>query len=65
MPMFSILVMSLVCKGSLGRNQRTAPWKVLVINTDGGPLAQQAIADLKRTEGLAIIEDRRRGFPDP
>jgi ABC-2 type transport system permease protein len=54
--MFFILVMSLALQGVFEAGTKGRPVEVLVINSNGGPLAQQAIGDLKRTEGLAIIE---------
>ena len=56
MPMFFILVMSLALQGVFEAGTKGRPVEVLVINQNGGPLAEQAIADLKRMEGLALIE---------
>ncbi|MFO7462235.1 MAG: ABC transporter permease [Desulfatiglandales bacterium] len=56
MPMFFILVMSLALQGVFEAGTKGRPVEVLVINADGGPLAEQAIADLKGLEGLALVE---------
>jgi ABC-2 type transport system permease protein len=56
MPMFFILVMSMALEGVFEAGTKGRPVEVLVINADGGPLAQQAIADLKGLEGLALVE---------
>jgi len=56
MPMFFILVMSLALQGVFEAGTKGRPVEVLVINPNGGPLAEQAIADLKGVEGLALIE---------
>jgi ABC-2 type transport system permease protein len=56
MPMFFILVMSLALQGVFEAGTKERPVEVLVVNPNGGPLAEQAIADLKRIEGLVLIE---------
>jgi len=56
MPMFFILVMSLALQGVFEAGTKGRPVEVLVINPNGGPLAEQAIADLKGIEGLTVIE---------
>jgi ABC-2 type transport system permease protein len=56
MPMFFILVMSLALQGVFEAGTKGRPVDVLVINSNGGPLAEQAIADLKGIEGLTLIE---------
>ena len=56
MPMFFILVMSFALQGVFEAGTKERPVEVLVINQNGGPMAEQAIADLKRMEGLALIE---------
>ena len=56
MPMFFILVMSLALQGVFEAGTKGRPVEVLVINPNGGSLAEQAIADLKRIEGVALIE---------
>ncbi len=56
MPMFFILVMSLALQGVFEAGTKGRPVEVLVINPNGGPLAEQTIADLKRIEGVALIE---------
>jgi ABC-2 type transport system permease protein len=56
MPMFFILVMSLALQGVFEAGTKGRPVEVLVVNPNGGSLAEQAIADLKRIEGLVLIE---------
>jgi ABC-2 type transport system permease protein len=56
MPMFFILVMSFALQGVFEAGTKGRPIQVLVINQNGGPLAEQAIADLKRIEELMLIE---------
>jgi ABC-2 type transport system permease protein len=56
MPMFFILVMSFALQGVFEAGTKGRPVQVLVINQNGGPLAEQAIADLKRIEELMLIE---------
>jgi len=56
MPMFFILVMSLALQGVFEAGTKGRPVDVLVVNPNGGPLAEQVIADLKRIEGVALIE---------
>jgi ABC-2 type transport system permease protein len=56
MPMFFILVMSLALQGVFEAGTKGRPVEVLVINPNGGPLAEQAIADLEGVEGLTLIE---------
>ena len=56
MPMFFILVMSFALEGVFEAGSRRHPIEILVINPSGGPVAEQAIADLKQLEGLRLIE---------
>ena len=56
MPMFFILVMSLALQGVFEAGTKGRPVEVLVVNTDGGPLAEKVIGDLKGVEGLTLIE---------
>jgi ABC-2 type transport system permease protein len=56
MPMFFILVMSFALQGVFEAGTKGRPVQVLVINQNGGPLAEQAITDLKRIEELMLIE---------
>ncbi len=56
MPMFFILVMSLALQGVFEAGTKGRPVEVLVINADGGPLAEQVVADLRGVEGLTLIE---------
>jgi len=58
MPMFFILVMSFALEGVFEAGSRGHPIEVLVVNQKGGSLAEQAIADLKRLEGLILIETK-------
>ena len=57
MPMFFILVMSLALQGVFEAGTKGRPVDVLVVNPNGGPLAEQVIADLKGIEGLTLIEE--------
>ena len=56
MPMFFILVMSLALQGVFEAGTKGRPVEVLVVSTDGGPLAEQVIQDLKGVEGVTLIE---------
>jgi ABC-2 type transport system permease protein len=56
MPMFFILVMSFALEGVFEAGSKGHPIPILVIHQKGGRLADQAVADLKRTEGLVLIE---------
>jgi ABC-2 type transport system permease protein len=56
MPMFFILVMSFALEGVFEAGSKGHPIEILVVHQDGGRLAEQAIADLKRIEGLILIE---------
>jgi ABC-2 type transport system permease protein len=56
MPMFFILVMSFALEGVFEAGSKGHPIEILVVNRNGGSLAEQAIADLKRMEGLILIE---------
>jgi ABC-2 type transport system permease protein len=56
MPMFFILVMSFALEGVFEAGQKGHPIEVLVVNRKGGVLAEQTIADLKRLEGLTLIQ---------
>jgi len=56
MPMFFILVMSFALEGVFEAGSKGHPIEILVVHRNGGPLADQAIADLKRMEGLTLIE---------
>jgi ABC-2 type transport system permease protein len=60
MPMFFILVMSFALQGVFEAGTKERPVEVLVVNQNGGPLAEHAIADLKRIEGLVLIETAGR-----
>jgi ABC-2 type transport system permease protein len=56
MPMFFILVMSFALEGVFEAGSKGHPIEILVVHQDGGRLAEQAIGDLKRMEGLILIE---------
>jgi ABC-2 type transport system permease protein len=58
MPMFFILVMSFALEGVFEAGSKGHPIEVLVLNQNGGSLAEQAIADLKKLEGLILIETK-------
>jgi ABC-2 type transport system permease protein len=62
MPMFFILVMSFALEGVFQAGSKGHPIEILVVHQKGGPLADQAIADLKRMEGLILIETHQ-GIP--
>jgi ABC-2 type transport system permease protein len=62
MPMFFILVMSFALEGVFQAGSKGHPIEILVVHQKGGPLADQAIADLKRMEGLILIETHE-GIP--
>jgi len=62
MPMFFILVMSFALEGVFEAGSKGHPIEILVVQQDGGRLAEQAIADLKRMEGLILIETHE-GIP--
>jgi len=56
MPMFFILVMSYALEGVFEAGHKGHPIEVMVVNRNGGMLAEQTIADLKRLEGLTLIQ---------
>ena len=58
MPMFFILVMSYALEGVFEAGSKGRPIELLVVNEDEGVLASQTIADLKKLEGLTLIESR-------
>ncbi len=62
MPMFFILVMSFALEGVFEAGSKGHPIPILVIHQNGGRLADQAISDLKRMEGLILIETHE-GIP--
>jgi ABC-2 type transport system permease protein len=62
MPMFFILVMSFALEGVFEAGSKGHPIEILVVHQDGGRLAEQVIADLKRMEGLVLIETHE-GIP--
>ncbi|HUL20546.1 MAG TPA: ABC transporter permease [Thermodesulfobacteriota bacterium] len=56
MPMSFILVMSFALEGVFEAGSKGHPIEILAVHQNGGQLADQAIADLKRMEGLILIE---------
>ncbi len=62
MPLFFILVMSFALEGVFQSGSRSHPIEILVVHQKAGPLADQAISDLKRMEGLLLIETHE-GIP--
>ena len=56
MPMFFILVMTFALEGVFQAGSKGHPIEILVVHKNGGPVADRAIADLKRMEGLILIE---------
>ncbi|MBP1699779.1 MAG: type transporter [Deltaproteobacteria bacterium] len=62
MPMFFILVMTFALEGVFQAGSKGHPIEILVVHKNGGPVADRAITDLKRTEGLILIETHE-GIP--
>jgi len=62
MPMFFILVMSFALEGVFEAGKKGHPIELLIVNLDEGSVSRQAIDDLKRVEGLALIETHH-GIP--
>jgi len=62
MPMFFILVMTFALEGVFQAGSKGHPIEILVVHKNGGPVADRAISDLKRMEGLILIETRE-GIP--
>ena len=56
MPMFFILVMSFALEGVFQAGSKRHPIEILAVHRNGGPIAARTIADLKRIEGLILIE---------
>ena len=56
MPMFFILVMTFALEGVFQAGSKGHPIEILVVHKNGGPVADRAIADLKKMEGLILIE---------
>lgn len=61
-PIFFILVMSFALEGVFEAGSKGHPIEILVVHSSGDPLADQTIADLKRMEGLVLIETHE-GIP--
>jgi ABC-2 type transport system permease protein len=57
MPMFFILIMTFALEGVFQAGSKGHPIEILVVHKKGGAIAERAIADLKRTEGLILIEN--------
>ena len=62
MPMFFILVMSFALEGVFQAGSKGHPIQILTVHRNGGWLAGQTIADLKRMEGL-ILTETYEGIP--
>lgn len=62
MPVFFILVMSFALEGVFEAGSKGHPIEILVVHPPECPLAEQAIAELKRLEGFALIETHQ-GMP--
>ena len=62
MPMFFILVMSFALEGVFEAGSKGHPIEILVVHRKGDPFADRTIADLKRMEGLILIETNE-GIP--
>jgi ABC-2 type transport system permease protein len=56
MPAFFILVMSFALEGVFESGSRDRPIEIMVVNRDGGGVSQGVISDLKRMEGVTLIE---------
>ena len=56
MPAFFILVMSFALEGVFESGSKDRPLEVMVVNGDQGEVSQGVIFDLKRLEGVALIE---------
>jgi ABC-2 type transport system permease protein len=56
MPVFFILVMSLALEGVFEAGSKGRPIGVLVVDQDKGALVEQTLFDLKRLEGVTLIE---------
>jgi ABC-type multidrug transport system permease subunit len=59
MPLFFILVMSFALEGVFEAGQKGHPIEVMVVNRNGGVLAEQTIADLKQLESLTLIQTHK------
>ena len=56
MPVFFILVMSLALEGVFEAGSRDRPVEILLINEDRGVLARKTTLDLRKMEGVLLIE---------
>jgi len=56
MPLFFIVVMSYALEGVFEAGSKGRPIQVLVVNEDDGAAADEAITDLKKMEGLLLVE---------
>lgn len=59
MPAFFILVMSYTLEGVFEGGSRSRPFQVAVVNLDRGGLSREAISDLKKVEGIVLLETVR------
>ena len=56
MPLFFIIVMSYALEGVFEAGSKGRPIQVIVVNEDEGALAAEAVLDLRKTEGLLLLE---------
>jgi ABC-2 type transport system permease protein len=56
MPLFFVLVMSFALEGIYSAGTRARPIELLVVNRDKGKMAEKALADLSKLEGLLLVE---------
>jgi ABC-2 type transport system permease protein len=56
MPVFFILVMSYALQTVFEAGSKGRPIPLLVVNDDAGHLADRAVAEMKRLEGITVIE---------
>jgi ABC-2 type transport system permease protein len=56
MPAFFILVMSFALEGVFESGSRDRPIEIMVVNRDRGEVSRGVISDLKRMEGVVLIE---------
>ena len=63
MPIFFILVMNFALEGIFEAGGKSRPVKVLVVNGDQGALGRRILDDLKKVEGLVLVETTADGSP--
>ena len=56
MPIFFILVMTFALEGVFQAGSKGHPIEIVVVHKNGGPIADRAIADLRRMEGFILIQ---------